>query len=258
MGWPAALLLVLMVFGAFERSALASDPPASLSVRITVVVDPVTMRAEKGPDLRLPHVFAPDDAEAAGETARRLADLVLGRMLRVDTDLPGHDRYGRLRIRALRDPDADVWAQNPDADILEQMITEGWLAVLLEPGMPEADATRLLTAESRARRAQAGHWKSGAFRVTRAEPYAGRTDRVAIVLGRVRKTSRIGNRLHLEFGPDWRRDFTVGLTGGARKAWQAAVDEAQPARLIRVRGWVRWWNGPFMELGDPALLEFLD
>lgn len=251
--WPAAfyfLTLLPLIVGL--DSALAVGLPAtSFVANVTAIVDGVTCRLEDGRAVRLSHLEPPHETDAARISATRLADKILGKKIRIDVADPPLDRHGRVRaIRLTEIADG--------ADHLAAMIGEGWLAVYPEPGASADRMARYLMLEGQARRAATGHWRNGTLETVRANPYSGTTDKLQTVLGRVKRTNRIGNRLHLEFGSDWRRDFTVGLEGAARKAWNAAIMDGGDARLVRIRGWVRWWNGPFMELSEPSALEILD
>ena len=73
-----------------------------------------------------------------------------------------------------------------------------------------------------------------------------------------RVTERRG-RFYLDFGADWRRDFTVAIALGDRARFRAAG--LDPAGLegatLRVRGWMRRLNGPMIEATHPEQIERL-
>jgi hypothetical protein len=68
-----------------------------------------------------------------------------------------------------------------------------------------------------------------------------------------------GGRLYLNFGTDRARDFTVALDAAARRLFRdAGIDPAGlVGHRIRVRGWVRWFDGPRIDLTHPEQMEVL-
>ena len=80
------------------------------------------------------------------------------------------------------------------------------------------------------------------------------------VEGVVRESAGTREAALLNFGADWRTDFSVGIARSELGLFTAAGIE--PRRLkgkrVRVRGWLGSWNGPFIEVRDPAEIEILD
>jgi len=126
--------------------------------------------------------------------------------------------------------------------------------VFPEPGAELTKVAPLLSAEAEARENGVGFWESGYFAVRDARSYDAGADRFEIVSGTVLRQSRIGQRLHLEFGEDWRSDFTAGLS---RRLVRALGVEDFEGAVLTLRGWVRTWNGPFMEIEEAAQIESL-
>lgn len=99
------------------------------------------------------------------------------------------------------------------------------------------------------RRARLGLWSEPAY----AERAAYRTRELMryrstyqLVMGRVARVATAGGRRYLNFGTDWREDFTVGIASAALRAdpgWAAAL-QAMEGRVLRVRGWIERRNGP--------------
>ncbi len=126
-----------------------------------------------------------------------------------------------------------------------------------------ACAAPLLALEAEARRARKGLWRSRAYRVldaARPDDIAKRLQTFQIVEGRVAAVGRAQRWRFLNFGSDWKRDFTVAVAA----ADQAGFEEAglDPAALrgarVRVRGWVERWNGPAIKLTHPDQIEILE
>lgn len=137
-------------------------------------------------------------------------------------------------------------------DLAVEMAAGGLARVFPEPGADPVRIATLIAAEDRARGNDIGFWGTGLFRRVAAEPYDGGADRFEIALGVPIAVTRIGRRDHLEFGADWRTDFTVGL---GRRVVRGLIKQGVPketlvGRPVTARGWVRTWNGPFMEVDE--------
>jgi hypothetical protein len=63
----------------------------------------------------------------------------------------------------------------------------------------------------------------------------------------------------LNFGTDWRRDFTVTIDPIDMRNFRATgVDpKSYAGQTIRVRGWVQLHNGPEIEVANPQGIEVL-
>jgi hypothetical protein len=257
-----AAALLLSAVKAPRTAAAPTDGPSVFEGRVTAAPDGRSLRLTDGQVVVLPHILppGPDRHEPMADTApirqaaSVLADLALGRVVRVDLLAPGRDRHGRLRAR--------VTLPGGAGDLATALAAAGSVRVLPEPEAAASEIAPLLAAEARARRNGAGFWDSGfwggaVFRVAAARPYDGGFDRFEIVLGTVQDGTRIGRRQHLEFGADWRTDFTAGLATRAYRTAFGAADAPYPiGEVLELRGWIRRWNGPFMEVEEATQITF--
>jgi endonuclease YncB( thermonuclease family) len=238
-------------------------PAAEIGV-VAAVYSGNTLRLADGREVVLPHVMPPGADRFRPLEQRRfdrratmgLADMVLGRTVRIDLAPIARDRRGRLRARLIL---MEGDAQPPDpADIAVRLVTAGMVRVMPEPGADPARIAVLLAAERTARAGSRGLWRRY-FRVHGAEPYDGEVDRFQIIEGTVQRVGRASGRYFLEFGQDWRTDFTGGLTARAARSFTKAglPPESLAGQRVRLRGWVRPWNGPFMDLTEPVQVEVL-
>ena len=78
-----------------------------------------------------------------------------------------------------------------------------------------------------------------------------------MVAGRVVDAVRIKSRIYLNFGDDWRDDFTVTLDARARSLFEQSGRDplTLKGRTVRVRGWLRQRNGPMIEATHPEQIE---
>jgi hypothetical protein len=120
-----------------------------------------------------------------------------------------------------------------------------------------------MAAEQEARAAQRGVWSREAYRVRAAddaEALLKLVGRFALVEGRVAEVSRGQRTTYLNFGADWRNDFTASLASAvlARSADGATLVTGLAGKRVRVRGWIERRNGPMIVLGSLDAIEVLD
>ena len=68
-----------------------------------------------------------------------------------------------------------------------------------------------------------------------------------------------GGRAYLNFGRNWRTDFTVTISPQDMKSFKAdGIDPRKYAgKVIRVRGWIERLNGPEIEVAVPEAIQVL-
>ncbi len=198
---------------------------------------------------------APDDevAPEAAREARAALDQLLAHGQVTHSPAGEPDRYSRTP--------SQVTLGNGD-DLGRVMVERGWLMVWPRLGQ-EADFPLLYAAEANAREAQAGAWARGDFAVRDTDPnrLAQRLDSAQIIEGRVISTGTARDgRVFVNFGLDWRTDFTAVADGDAAARFvEAGVDlRALEGTVIRVRGWLYELNGPSLALQHPAQIELVD
>ncbi len=121
-------------------------------------------------------------------------------------------------------------------------------------------SSNLYALEELARKNKSGLWaKNSAHHILDANDAAKGNGLFRIVEGRVTKASGAKNNVFINFGLDSRTDFTVMITPDIRKKLaKMGIDSlGLSGKKIRVRGWIRQWNGAFMELEAPERLEIL-
>ena len=105
-------------------------------------------------------------------------------------------------------------------------------------------------------------WSDPEFAVLSADTIArgphGNLNRTGLVEGVVTSVSDRANWTFVNFGADWRTDFTVAISARDRRRVAATLDLATLAgKRIRVRGWIREWNGPLIEVDVAEQIEVL-
>jgi endonuclease YncB( thermonuclease family) len=201
-------------------------------------------------DLPSPPSEWPPQLQAVAELDR----LVAKRTILIADASAFRDRYGRRVIHAFTATEPRQWLQSA-------LIEAGQARVSPMPG--ETDCLRdLLLREAVARAKRVGLWDNPAYdvRATRdARALAALAGTFQLVEGWVSSVSRRRNTVYLNFGRDWRWDFTaaVDLRRTAAKDAVAARLQALQGRLVRVRGFVERRNGPFVSLPSADAVEVL-
>jgi len=162
---------------------------------------------------------------------------------------PKEDRYDRVRSQVFTED--GTWLQI-------ELLKRGLARVDISPDRNEC-ATELFAAEAAARNAHLGLWALPAYAIRTPDALKNDVGTFQIVFGKVLNTEARDGRVYLNFGPDWKTDFTVTISPDDLKNFRRmGVDPlAYKDKLVRVRGIVQWLNGPEMELANPKQAEVL-
>lgn len=239
------------------RKLPTQNPAAVQSARVTDVIDGDTIRLETGAELRLTGIQAPKLPlgrkgfrawPLAGDAKAGLAAIIGNRELRLDYTGRRHDRWGRLLAHAYA---GTAWLQ-------QEMLLRG-LARVYTFSDNRAHAAALYAAERKARSAGRGIWALNWYRIRRAESADSDIGTFQLVEGKVMGTAIVRGRAYLNFGADWRTDFTVSISPKHMKLFRAApIDIIRlRERRIRVRGWLVRRNGAMISVTHPEQIEIL-
>jgi micrococcal nuclease len=190
------------------------------------------------------------------EAKQALADLASGQEVELRYGGRRTDRYGQALAQVFVVKGAErVWLQ-------QELVSRGLARVYSFPDN-RACVIELLARESEARAKSVGIWGSWAYRIADALDLKG-LDRLMhsyqLVEGRVAAVGEGGGRLYLNFGQDWRSDFTISVEGKDVATFAAAnVDlKALVGKRVRVRGWLEWRGGPMIAATTPEQLEVME
>lgn len=222
MGRFAALLLIFCA-----PAVTAAPSQAATETVVAIAADCMLTLAQTGPAV-LARSYFPDAALAQSWLGRYLLQQPL-------TFIPlGPDRYGRTRIAA---------------DVEIALLRDG-VAVAFGEGPAEIG---LLAAEAQARAAKRGVWAKPDFVLT-PEQTAQYLQEFHVVEGTVRRIYRARNATYINFGDDWKSDFSISIAGRNRRAIPALAKVKEGSR-VRARGVLFEENGPMLRLTQPTQLE---
>jgi endonuclease YncB( thermonuclease family) len=247
-------MVAVMLVAAGAGAAAAERPEGPIAVAEVIAGD--LARLADGCIVRLAGIRVPaaGDRESAAERFAALARAELGALLdrQVVTltaaEAP-YDRYGRLVAQVER---ADgVWLQGA-------LLERGLAQVQTRPG-ETARAGEMLALEQDARAARRGLWAEPAFMAQDAAALDNSPGRFRIVRGRVQRVAPTERYVYLNFGADWRSDFTVRIAPELADSLPAAgLNLAGFAgRMVEVRGLVLEAAGPLIELSHAEQIRVL-
>jgi endonuclease YncB( thermonuclease family) len=255
------LLAVPAALAACGREEERAAEPAPLGEgRVAAAVDGASLVLDTGLEVRLAGLMAPLPASGAASAepffaAARdaLGELAIGARVELVTPagLEPRDRWGRAAARASL-PDRGGVSLN------REMAALG-LARVRPEDESDDEARALLALEDVARRARRGLWASPYFAVREADAvtFASQGSFQLVEGVVVDAAATRGGWIFLNFGPDYRTDFTAGAPPETSDRFDEDAMLALPAARVRVRGEIEAFNGPFIRLIKPAQVERL-
>jgi len=225
---------------------------------VVEVIDGDTLRLDDGREVRLVGIQAPKlplgrpgfvPWPLADLARRTLADLAGGRTVRLAHGGARIDRHRRVLAHVFAG--TDTWLQG-------ELLGHGLARVYTFPDN-RALTDEMLARENAARRQGRGIWADPFYRVRTAEGVADDVGTFQVVEDTVLRAARVRDRVFLNFAEDWRTDFTVLIAAGHLPLFaEAGLDPlALEGTRIRVRGWIKSWNGPMIEATHPEQIEVL-
>lgn len=242
-------LVALLVFAPVALAAPRERVEAVKTVQTAKVLE-----LADGTLLRLAALQAPNrarnaleaDEPQAQQAYAALRALAEGKTLRVVPVGDGADRRGRLVGMAY---DGDLWLQ---AEMLRRGMA--WVYTFADS---RAYAPALLAAEHEAEAAGRGIWSEPDYAVLSPAQAAGHIGHFRLVRGTVEDVAVVRGRYYVNFGEDWKTDFTLYIDKAAAAHFAPEWLAALKGRTVRVRGWLFERNGPALELTHPEQVEIL-
>jgi len=268
---PVLVLLALAVICASFLGARAQDADtrgrdadafAALEIAgtgsVVEIVDGDTLVLADGRQVRLVGIQAPKLPlgrpgfkawPLAEEAKAALAELAMGRNVTLGYGGRRIDRHGRALAHLF--DESGLWIQGA-------LIDRG-MARIYSFSDNRALVPEMLAREAVTREAGRGIWALRAYAVRDAAAVPARLSGFELIEGRVVEAATVRKRTYLNFGADWRSDFTVSLTSKVRKRFEAeGIDPlSYQGKLVRVRGWLKSYNGPLIEATHPEQIEVI-
>jgi len=227
--------------------------------RVTDIIDGLVIETDNETKVRLTGVWVPwDSGEDPGENVQKAVSLlkkvVMGRSVRLyQTKKDTEGRISRMgETLAQVERDDGMWLQGA-------LLYAGLAFVMTSPSNPDV-ADKMYELEIDARKRGAGLWGDPRWRVLNPKEASDYANEYRIVEGKVFSTAMRNNTFYINFDRDWKTDFTVSIASDRRIALAKAGMDMQKlnGKTLRVRGWIRNYNGPMLEITHPQQIEVLD
>ncbi|WP_081826514.1 thermonuclease family protein [Candidatus Phaeomarinobacter ectocarpi] len=249
-----------------EASGCAVPPSdASRAFDVIEVVDGDTIVLDDRSEVRMVGIQAPKlplgrrnfpEWPLAKEARDLAVDIASRRDVVLWSGGSDEDRHGRrLAHTYVRDGQGGtIWFQG-------EMLRRGLARVYTFPDN-RACVADLLAQEAAAREEGLGMWGLDTYRIVNAnelDRLNSREGSYELIEGRVREAKNINGRVYLNFGTNYRDDFTVTISPRDMKLFRdAGIDPTDyEGRIVRARGWVRLFNGPSIDATHPEQIEVL-
>ena len=225
-----------------DSFVLALDDGEELSVRLSTVQAPRTaQRAAQA----WPYAY---------ESKAGLSALIKGRRVQLYYGGETRDRFGRAIAQVFTvdgQGQSDLWVQG-------EMLRLGLARVYSWKG-ELADMAALYAFETEARERVRGIWADAYYAIRKPDPdpLAQFVDSLQIVEGIVTSTADVRGRIYLNFGADYKTDFTIAIAKKNAKRFAEIDPVSLTGARVRVRGWIEMINGPMIWLDHPGRLEVL-
>ena len=172
-----------------------------------------------------------------------LEQWVAGKNLQVVPAPVAQDRYGRMLAKLVDDKGDSAQAA---------LVRAGMARVYTLPDNARI-ADELLPLEAEARAAKRGLWGSALTVVLAANAQQAK-DTFAIIEGVVVNVVSIKGTTYVNFGDDWKTDFTITMPAALGKKMGAL---GWQGKALRVRGWIQEKNGAMIAVTHRQQIELI-
>lgn len=227
--------------------------------RVKTVPNAKTLQLEGGTTVRLACLQAPNVKEATGqlrpgeprgeEAKAALARLVKGHQIRLQPEPPVLDRHGRRLAFVTLDNGQEVQ---------QEMLKAGMAMVYPFPDNRDK-LPGLLAAERGARKAKRGIWADPYWQPAQAATVAAPKERYQLVQGVVRQVASAGGNWYLNFGEDYKTDFTAMIKQADYLHYFSGQDlTLLQGKTVLLRGWVYARDGVMVDVTLPEQIEVVE
>ena len=222
------------------------------------IIDGDTLFLDDGRQVRLVGIQAPKLAlgrrgfkawPLAGEAKTALAGIALGKPVALSFGGAHRDRHGRLLAHLYLED--GLWIQG-------EMIARGMARVYSFPDNREL-ANEMLAQEETAREEGRGIWNHAFYAVRSPDETEALVGSFQLVEGEVLSAAVVRGRGYLNFGNDYRSDFTISIPPKSRRLFEKeGIDLSRlEGSRVRVGGWLKSFNGPMIEATHPEQIEII-
>ena len=240
---------------------------------VTAIIDAIRLQLRDGriielSELDIPDMFQREPGDITLEATKLLKEIFLNKKVNIYQNPDARNRkVNRMghHVAHITLTENDLWAQGA-------LIAEG-LARVRTTTEHRALAPELLELEQTAREnipallEDEGSapplpflWRDQQYKILDTEQALKAVEGFQIVEGTIKKAAIRQNRIYLNFGDNWRYDFTLGIKPESRRLFskEGHAPLEWRGKTVRVRGWLREYNGPYIEVDHPERIEFIE
>lgn len=249
--------LALVVFHTTPFASMA-EVLRPIETEVGTVIDGDTFITREGQHVRLLGINTPEkkrDANPAEEGAYEATNyakslLPKGTPVTLKFDENDRDRYGRLL--------AHVYL-NDGTWVNKKLVEEGYAHVYSFPDN-RSHLDTLLAAETKARRQHKGIWQQRRWEILNAQPLPDKfkVGKFQLVKGTPIQAAKVKGVVYLNYGENWRTDFTIEIPPYAQEAFKDEGIEPLTAYIdkpIIVRGHLKPVNGMLIRVTHPEQIQ---
>ncbi len=269
-----ALLMALPILPSLLPSVATAQlqPFGVLNGTVTHVSDGDTLRLNTGHTIRLLDINTPElahderPAQPLGNEAKEaLTAMVLGKAVQVQMGARVYDPYERVLGHVfLRNGSRNAWVNGG-------LVRGGFAHVYTFPDN-RVYGPELLKLEAQARAEGLGLWVLPQWQLRSAATCCTEADigRFVLVRGTVKALAKVGNRTFLNFGDDWRTDFSVVIDDKQQRFFRPAKVKGEKAskksafsfndylgKEVVVRGFAQPVNGVLVRVTHPEQMQIV-
>ncbi|MCC3861580.1 thermonuclease family protein [Pseudemcibacter aquimaris] len=237
------------------RASLKPETEDNFSSTVTEVVDGDTVMLANGTEVRLVGLQAPKIAlgrknfiewPLGYESKDALSQIVMGKTVSLYYGGRKMDRYGRALAHLFLED--GTWVQG-------EMLKKG-MARVYSFADNRSIVGEMYTEEYKARTRDMGIWALDFYKIKPQENSGDHTNSFQVISGRVLEVATVRNNTYLNFGEDYRKDFTIVIPNRVKKMFEEKDINLSylKGKNIFVRGWLKYYNGPSIDLTHPEQL----
>ncbi len=162
------------------------------------------------------------------------------------------NRQGLQRTHVIRE-EGNVWVQD---FLISNGLSWAFSTIDSQKSMPT-----LKKLEYVARKNDMGFWGAHLYRVKNPREIKDYINSYQIVEGYVLNVTKRRKSIYINFGNNWRTDFTIVFRKDSQKPFIKKYKKFDLANLknlrVKIRGWIEESNGPMIELTHPEQMDIM-
>jgi micrococcal nuclease len=244
---------------AYDTSAikkqLKAEQADKFKARVVEIIDGDTVLLENKTVVRLVGLQAPKIALSrkefkewplGHEAKNALGDIILNKEVALYYGGRTMDRYGRALAHLFVED--DTWVQG-------EMLKQG-MARVYSFDDNRSLVSEMLAIENEAMKQNHGIWRLDFYKIKDQETSHQFTNSFQIIRGKIVDVATVRSNTYLNFGEDYKTDFTIVVPTRVKKLFEKndiILNDLKNKNII-VRGWLKYYNGPSMDITHPEQL----